>query len=169
MSDDNLSDLARDVRRIAITGTPTARDTRTLADALGVALERLADTRRELREARRLVHALAGPVALSPPTFTFKDAPAPLEPPLTEPRLAPGDASPLRCMDCGNDRWKPLGHAICTRCQERNQLREALREAVDLAEGYYCDAFGGDCMEAADRATFDRLRKVAERGGGSHG
>lgn len=99
-NDDNLEAFAHRARRVAITSEPTARDTRTLADALGVALEVLAATRRELavvgrqvinlaervarereahRETRRLVDALVAP----PPTAfeigarVFKDATTP--------------------------------------------------------------------------------------------
>lgn len=133
-----LADTLDEFRR----GTRIDENTYACDDRLVALAEVLLATRRELAEARRLVDALAGgKVEHGPVEFH--------------------NSAPPRCYDCGNDRWLVLGHRFCTRCQERDDLRAALREAVDLAEGYYCDAYGGDCMEAADRATFDRLRKVA--------
>lgn len=55
-TDDTLVDLALDLRRIHVSGA-SPRDVRTIADALGVVIERLAET-------RRLVDALAGPMRI---------------------------------------------------------------------------------------------------------
>lgn len=125
--DDTLDHLARDVRRIAIKGEPTARDTRTLADALGVVIERLAET-------RRLVDALAGPVVAAPATLEFRS----LDGKHTRTVTVDTDARPLApaltigasCDDCGSP-FVALGHRFCARCQERDVLRAALREALD--------------------------------------
>jgi hypothetical protein len=148
---ERFEDIARGREKLG------ARDLLALAHAL-------ADTRRRLADTERLVQALA-----SEPVDFFRDV---LAAPHIDARLLVTDDPPRRVvtgMDLtvedvarptARESYDAAADRICS-CKRSDALRMALLKAVDLAEGFYCQAYGGDCMDAEHRALFDDLRKVA--------
>lgn len=115
-------------------------------------------TRRELAEVKAIVGTVKPPptmrdIAHAAMAATgVRVAEQPADPRPLEPVLAPHPSSLARCADCGNDRWKQLGHLLCARCQERDALKAALREACDLLDPH--------ARSDADRARIAELRRL---------